>query len=330
MLDTEFVSGESAYRFWRLYTHLLELLLLEGNYQMPTFADSRVALPRSWDEFEDIVCSAAKNRWSNPDFTRHGRQGQRQDGVYIYGSDQKDMLVGIQCKNTWSGITSNIIAQEVQKAESFQPRLTALYIATTADTDQAVQGSVREMSAARKSRGEFEVRVLFWSDLWLDLTLNETRLFQHYPQLRPISSGSNLPTHDQKLFQDFQSDFPFEPAVRLLREHNFGDAFSRGAIKPLYRFYEEWDQPEKEFLDSDLQAELCVLHAAARRLSNHLVGKTVPVYGGDLASVYSDNDRASGPRNAHVLEDARVLNEEARIFVPVYENFLRACKKKLG
>ena len=296
---------------------------------MPTFADSRVAPPRSWDEFEDIVCSAAKNRWKNPDFTRHGRQGQRQDGVDIYGSDQKGMLVGIQCKNTWSGITSNMIAQEVQKAESFQPRLTSLYIATTAETDQAVQRSVREMSSARKLRGEFEVMVLFWNDIWLDLSLDEARLFQHYPQLRPISSGSNLPTHDQKLFQDFQSAFPFEPAVRLLREHDFGDAFSKGDIKSLYRFYEEWDQPEKEFLDSDLQAELSILYAAASRLSNHLAEKTVPVRGENLVSVYSDRDRASGPRNAHVLEDARVLNEEARLFVPVYENFLRTCKKKL-
>lgn len=296
---------------------------------MPTFANLRVAPPRSWDEFEEIVCSAAKNRWSNPDFTRHGRQGQRQDGVDVYGSDQNGVLVGIQCKNTWSGITAKMVEEEVQKAEFFQPRLTSLYIATTADTDQAVQQAVREMSSARRARGAFDVMVLFWGDIWGDLTLDEVRLFQHYPQLRPKDSSTNLPSHDQRLFESFQLAFPFEPTVRLLREHDFGDAFSRGDIKPLYRFYEEWDTPEKEFRDSDLQAELAVLHAAASRMSNQLTQRTVPVGGGDSISVYPDRDRASGPRNAHVLEDARVLNEEARIFVPLYENFLRMCKKEL-
>lgn len=314
----------------KTYTLLPQEPTIHGDVKVPTLADLRVAPPRSWDEFEEIVCSAAKNRWANPDFTRHGRQGQRQDGVDIYGNDHEGRLVGIQCKNTWSGISPRMINEEVEKAESFRPRLASLFIATSAETDKAVQHQVRTMSESRKATGGFEVAVLFWNDIWSDLTRDETRLFQHYPQLRPISSGGRTePSHDQRLFQDFQTVFPFEPTVRLLREHDFGDAFAAGEIKPLYRFYEAWDQPEKEFLDPVLQAELVILYEAAKRMSNHLVGKTVPVQGGSLLSVYSDRMRASGPRPASVLEEARVLNEEARMFVPLYENFLRICKRKL-
>ena len=296
---------------------------------MPTFAGSRVPPPLSWDEFEEIVCSAAKNRWKNPDFTRHGRQGQRQDGVDIYGTSGEGLLIGIQCKNTPNGITAAMIAEEVTKAESFQPSLSCLYVATTAETDQAVQQSVRELSSKRKACGAFEVVVLFWGDIWSDLVLDESRLFQHYPQLSSRIIESNLPTHDQKLFQEFQSVFPFEPTVRLLREHDFGDAFAKVEINPLYRFFEGWDQPEKEFLDPELQSELSTLHAAARNLSMSFVSRTVPVFGEGMISVYPDRDRAAGPRNEHVIEDARVLNEEARSFVPLYEFFLRACKQKL-
>ena len=43
--------------------------------------------PKSWDEFEDISLSAAKLRWNSTDFFRHGRLGQKQDGVDIWGHD---------------------------------------------------------------------------------------------------------------------------------------------------------------------------------------------------------------------------------------------------
>lgn len=293
---------------------------------MPTYAELRVAPPRSWDEFEDITCSAAKNRWENPDFSRHGRQGQRQDGVDIYGEDDKGNLVGIQCKNTWDGIKLKTIEDEVVKAESFQPSLKCLYVATTADTDQALQKSVRELSEERKALGKFAVAIMFWNDVWQDLTRDESRLFQHYPQLRP---KSDKPSHDQRLFNDFQTIFPYDPCVRLIDQHDFGGPFSKAAIQPLYDFYETWDQPEKEFLDAELQAALEGLFGAAATLANHLVEKTVPVGNQSFYSVFPDYLRSIGPRPAHVVEEARILNEEARKFVPVYNSFIRLCKKKL-
>lgn len=297
---------------------------------MPTLADLRIAPPRSWDEFEEIVCSAAKNRWRNPDFTRHGRQGQRQDGVDIYGNDHQGRFVGIQCKNTWSGITVQMINDEVTKAESFLPKLACLYVATTAETDKTVQGVVREISAKRKEDGAFEVVILFWNDIWADLTQDESRLFQHYPQLRPKDSGGKRePTHDQKLFQEFQAVLSFDPAIRLLREHDFDGAFFLRSIKPLYEFVDTWDQPEKEFIDAELQTNLDGLKKAANILTDHLVEKTVMVGDGRRVSVFSDHLRDAGTRPNWVIEEARILNKEARIFVPIYEDFVRVCRRKL-
>ena len=285
--------------------------------------------PKSWDEFEAIVCSAAKNRWKSPDFTQHGRQGQRQDGVDVYGKDGNGRLVGLQCKNTWSDLSEKTINEEVDKAESFKPALAELYVVTTADTDKNTQAFLRNVSAERIKAGKFEVSVLFWSDIWHDLTLEEHRLFQHYPQLKP-ATVQRQPTHDQRLYEEFKNTLGFEPAVRLLRDHDFGGPFPRKSIQPLFDFYETWDQPEKEFIDKELQDGLALLYQAARNLSNHLCEKTVPIGNGDFVSVYSDSLRTQGPRPDWVKEEARVLNSEAHLFVPIYEKFIRQCRDKLA
>lgn len=298
---------------------------------MPTYADSRVNPPKSWDEFEDIVCSAAKSRWGNPDFTRHGRQGQAQAGVDVYGRDHKGRLVGLQCKNSWAGLSLKTIEAEIENAKDFDPPLHYLYLATTAPSDATLQKEVRVVSDARGKQGLFGVSILFWGDIWQDLTRDESRLFQHYPQLRPADiSASGKQTHDEKLYEEFQALFGFEPAVRLLRNHDFRGAFPRQAVEPLYDFVETWDQPEKEFIDAELQSELKVLYAASLNMATHLVEKTVPVGDGTSVSVYPDALRnQGGPRPTSIVEETRELNAEAQKFVPIYENFVRFCRKKL-
>lgn len=294
---------------------------------MPTFADLNMAPPNSADEFEDITCSAAKNRWEQPDFTKHGRRGQSQKGVDVYGTDNNGDSVGIQCKNTTGGVKLATVKAEVKEAEAFEPKLKRLYIATTANTDEGLQEEVRKLSENRVANGDFEVAVLFWKDIWLDLTRDESRLFQHYPQLLPKSES---PSHDLTLFRQLQSELPYSPTVKLLAEQDFGGSFSKTAIQPLYDFYETWSQPDKEFLDAELQEALTGLYAAVKTMSTHLVQKTVPVgTGSHFVSVYSDNQRAMGPRPPKVLEDAKILNEEATKFVPIYSDFIRLCKRKL-
>jgi hypothetical protein len=296
---------------------------------MPTYADVQMPPPNSWEEFEKIVCSAAKNRWRNPGFSLHGRSGQRQDGVDVFGNDDKGRLVGLQCKNTCSGLTLNAIREEVGKAEAFNPPLYHLYVTTTAPSDAALQAAIRALSNERKETGRFGVSIMFWRDVWADLALDEKRLFQHYPQFKPAASVAAKPTHDQRLYARFQAEFGFEPVVRLLREHDFGGPFSRKSVRPLYDFYEKWDQPETEFKDKELQAELVVLFQAAREMSDELVGRTVPVGKGDESGVFPDRQRASGPRPPEVVADALILNELARKFVPIYERFVRVCRMKL-
>lgn len=322
---------------------------------MPTFAGSRMPPPKAWDEFEDIVCSAAKNRWDNPNFTRHGRQGQKQDGVDIYGNDHNEELVGLQCKNTVGVLDEKTILSEVIKARNFDQKLTKLFIATTLETDRKLQKTVRQISRAESEKDGLEVRILFWHDVWHDLTLDERRVFQHYPNLNPfnaqqevkaasptaakndvavlMNTGNKLPRqHDIQLFEKLQQDLPFNPTGRLIRDHDFGIAFSRGAIQPLFNFVDTWDSPEYEFIDQVLQARLTDLYQAAQILSDEVTTLTVPIGPNhEMVSVYADSVRQQGgPRPKWVIEDGERLNAAARGFSPIYDEFIRFTQQALN
>lgn len=157
---------------------------------MVTIAQTRLPPPKSWSEFEDICRDSFGERWSNPDLTKHGRQGQRQRGVDIYGNDHAGNRVGIQCKNTASPISPTLIAAEVAIAEEFEPPITKLYIATTYDTDASIQQHVRCLSESRVSQGKFGVEIVSWPEIVQDLAKNPALAAKHYPQHFPPSAAT--------------------------------------------------------------------------------------------------------------------------------------------
>lgn len=222
---------------------------------MPTFADSELPPPKGWEEFEDIVCSAAKNRWNSPDFTRHGRQGQEQFGVDVYGKDEQGLMMGLQCKNTSGKLSVKLIENEIGNAESFETLLAKLYIATTAHTDQALQRAVMKISEQRAAKGDFEVHILFWNDICQDLNLNADRLYVHYPQLRPQQA---MP-HDLALYRQFKTELDYEPCMSLLKGHDFGGTFHDDDVQPLFRFVASWRRPDREFNEEALQTQFAEL-----------------------------------------------------------------------
>ena len=136
--------------------------------------------------------------------------------------------------------------------------------------------------------------------------------------------------HDKLLFSEFQVALPFEPTIRLLREADFGADYRAEWLQPLNRFVESWDDPNREFLDSILEAERLDLYGAAAALAMDFARETVPSDKNEgWRTVYPWRDRG-GPRTAHVLESARILNEAARSFVPRYERFVRLARQRLN
>lgn len=150
---------------------------------MPTLSSLNIPTPKSWDEFEDICLSSFKLRWTSPNLTKHGRQGQPQNGVDIYGEDHLGLFVGIQCKKYDLELTTKTVEEEIEKAENFKPDLKAFYIATTAPSDTKIQSAIRLISGKRVSANKFPVGIFFWNDIIQDLANNEAVFAKHFPQL---------------------------------------------------------------------------------------------------------------------------------------------------
>jgi tetratricopeptide (TPR) repeat protein len=152
---------------------------------MPTVPGSELPVPKSWDEFEDIVWDLYSREWDDPHAQRYGVSGQAQQGVDIYGQPARlgGAYAGVQCKRCAEArLTRANVEEEVAKAERFSPLLAEYVIATTEPRDAKLQQAVREMDRERSAAAKFPVRVVFWEDLCSRLCdpRNSDLLLKHY------------------------------------------------------------------------------------------------------------------------------------------------------
>lgn len=145
------------------------------------FSEKQIAPPTSWETFEDLCLALFKQIWANPLALKHGRKGQPQHGVDVYGAVDPDGVVlhGVQCKgknkNYNSKPTIPELKAEIAKAEKFKPSLRQWIFATTAPPDAKLQEAARKISAQRKKKGKFVIHVLAWDDI--------QRLIADYPSV---------------------------------------------------------------------------------------------------------------------------------------------------
>ena len=151
---------------------------------MPTISSSQLPAPKNWDEFEEICADLYSLEWSDPNVVRHGRKGQRQHGVDIFGQTKDSKLVGVQCKgkSRWppKPLTTKAIDDEVEKALSFPQKLSEFIIVTTADDDATIQQHALKLTLQHQVQGLFGVRVFGWGELNRKITSHPTLITKHY------------------------------------------------------------------------------------------------------------------------------------------------------
>jgi len=129
--------------------------------------------PKGADDFEDLVLALYRAVWKDPNAKLHGRSGQAQDGVDLYGEDRfgGSGLNGVQCKQHGSATPvkdKDLVAElreEVEKAKSFQPPLQRFIFATTARRSATLQQEARDLTELHRQSSLFAVDVLGWEDL---------------------------------------------------------------------------------------------------------------------------------------------------------------------
>ena len=293
---------------------------------MPTIASSVVPPPKSWDEFEDVTLAAAKLRWNSTDFERHGRTGQKQDGVDVFGRDDDGRLIGVQCKNSVGGISIKVIEDELANAEEFQPALHRLYIATTAKRDAPLQREVRLLSEARHQDGKFRVGILFWDDVCQDLARDDDIFFAHYPQFRGRDDEARR--HDRALFDQMVGLLRSDGVIGFLDHNNMaGFSFPRSRFDPLWEFFYEWNRPEREFLSPELEALRKSLWEKAAAYTTLLARETFPTkMNPDRHWVPPDWEYEQPDRFSRVVANFHALAAE---IVNLHAAFVRTGKAQL-
>jgi hypothetical protein len=147
--------------------------------------------PSNWQDFERLCFDVFRRIWKTNDAEMHGRVGQPQAGVDVYGTDRVEgHFVGVQCKGKDQGYGNPLTAQELQaevkKAKLFDPPLGVFILATTAPNDTKMQKLARELSRQHKRKGLFEVRVVGWTTLRQWVTDYPDIIKKYFPDFAPV------------------------------------------------------------------------------------------------------------------------------------------------
>ncbi|MGL3999413.1 hypothetical protein ACR3LR_06250 [Pantoea eucalypti] len=158
-----------------------------------------IAPPANWQDFERLTLDYAKKQWKDEYAQRHGRQGQAQSGVDIYGTHSiSHELIGIQCKKKKhfevpsKQLTIAEVDVEIDAAQTFSPPLDHFIIATTGPRDADLQGHIRIQN---QSGIPFKVSLLFWEDYQEFLNDHVGLLYKYYKEVLEYRSKYNELDH---------------------------------------------------------------------------------------------------------------------------------------
>lgn len=140
--------------------------------------------PRSWEQFEEICADLFEAMWNDSGLVRHGRAGQKQNGVDIVARKGGLYPIGLQCKkkSKWpvKKLTNAEIDNEIEEAKSFTPPLEAFYLLTTAEDDSKLQLHIRQINENHKMAGLFQVVLLAWPEIIRRITRYERVARKHF------------------------------------------------------------------------------------------------------------------------------------------------------
>ena len=184
--------------------------------------------PKNWQDFEELARDLFDAEWKTDDTELHGRPGQSQHGVDVYGTDRQfNKLVGVQCKlkngNQDKALKENEIREEVEKAKNFTPPLDRFILATTGLRDANNQKVAREINDQHKKSGLFEFSVMGWCDIERLLSRHPEVVKRHMPRVPLIANRINMSTfnqpiedHDNRIIRKIESLPPRDSLTSII------------------------------------------------------------------------------------------------------------------
>lgn len=134
--------------------------------------------------------------------------------------------------------------------------------------------------------------------------------------------------HDVELLETVRRQLPVG-LQRFLHDHNFGDAFRRDILNPIYQMNEDWRGARFEFHDEALQEAFAELRKLAQELGT-LTGKYLFALDGALAlcSPKTDEDRQRGIQPS-TLKAIAAMNAKSTSFAESIDAFERTARNRI-
>jgi hypothetical protein len=134
--------------------------------------------------------------------------------------------------------------------------------------------------------------------------------------------------NDADLFRQLHELLPSHGAIEFVKHHDFGGSFLLRDLDPIGRFCYEWDNPQHEFNDQQLEAQRADLLRAAKYFSHAIALKTAPRAAGIQSAVPGHID-SDGPFPEWVRQDIREIHLAAHALVDEHEKMMRLGRKRL-
>lgn len=117
--------------------------------------------PANWQDFQILTLRLVEQMCELDTVREFGRQGQRQDGVDVYGEMPGELHLGVQCKQMQLGkkLTLKLIQDEADAALAFKPDLDVFIIASTLAEDTALHKAVTTLNTSKK----YSFKISYWS-----------------------------------------------------------------------------------------------------------------------------------------------------------------------
>ncbi len=172
-----------------------------ASFQIPKPTDEQVLERAPLELFRCVL--------NDPNVSTHGRRGQAQQGVDIFGKrdGNPSRYVGIQCKlkSNDKALTEVIVREEVNKALAFEPSLTEYFIITTAPDDAVLQKLARVLEAEiqKEHKRTMSIQIWGWNTMEREIQRYPSALREFFPDYMPffqeiadgiqeVSAGQNL------------------------------------------------------------------------------------------------------------------------------------------
>ncbi|MGI9278336.1 MAG: hypothetical protein ACR2PX_01745 [Endozoicomonas sp.] len=175
------------------------------------------------------------------------------------------------------------------------------------------------------------------ADYWLGYSLITLALLHnvfskwllHQNDVQERVSAEKINAVDEALFKEFLEVFPSgSRSAYLLETHDFGNSFNLESLNNIDKFVDEWNCPEKSFIDQDLEAIRKELWAKCYKFSWLVAEKSSPTHGG-LQSVVPDRVRGDWDWPKWVDDDVKAVNKMASEVFVLHQSFIKFMRETL-